>query len=133
MTRTPSLWESDRLSAADAAGEGVSRARGAPAKLPPQERAEEPPAQRPPRGPDHVEVAHAIFAYARRISYRRLHIGDIVIEAGRGWMGFVYSPNVTWEQRLQVYQIICPGHPGWRTVSGSHLCRRWCSQSDEKG
>jgi len=77
-----------------------------PAELAPQEIAEEPHAQRPPRGPDHIEVAHASFAYARRIGYPRLHIGDSVIEAGRGWMGFVYSPNVTWEQRLQVYQYV---------------------------
>ena len=56
--------------------------------------------------PDHVEVAHAIFAYARRIGYPRLQIGDIVIEADRGWTGFVYSPEVTWEQRLQVYQYV---------------------------
>lgn len=62
--------------------------------------------QRPQGGPDHVEVAHAIFAYARRIGYPRLQIGDIVIEAGRGWTGFVYSPKVTWEQRLQVYQYV---------------------------
>lgn len=51
-------------------------------------------------------MAHAIFEYARRIGYPRLQIGDIVIEAGRGWMSFVYSPNVSWEQRLQVYQYV---------------------------
>ncbi len=43
----------------------------------------------------------------------------------------VYSPNVTWEQRLQVYQhaLATP----MRTVSGSYLWRRWCRQSDAKG
>jgi hypothetical protein len=68
--------------------------------------------QRPPRGPDHIEVARAIFAYAKRIGHPRLQIGDIVIEAGRGWMGFVYSPKVTWEQRLQVYQYVLASPDG---------------------
>jgi len=85
----------------DAAGQEVAP----PAELAPREIPES-HEQRPPRGPDHVEVAHAIFEYARRIGYPRLQIGDIVIEAGRGWMGFVYSPKVTWEQRLQVYQYV---------------------------
>jgi hypothetical protein len=99
------LWESDRLTAAEAADEDdVTGQEVLLAKLPPQERAEGSPVQRPPRGPDRIEVAHAIFAYARRIGHRRLHFDDIVIEAGSGWMGFVYSPKVTWEQRLQVYQ-----------------------------
>lgn len=65
---------------------------------------ERPP--RSPRGPDHVEVAHTIFLYARRVGYPRLQLGDIVIEAGRGWSGFVYSPNVSWEQRLRVYEYV---------------------------
>ncbi len=92
--------------AAEAAGEDVAGQEVIPAELAPQEIAEEPHAQRPLRGPDHIEVARAIFAYARRIGYPRLQIGDSVIEAGRGWMGFVYSPKVTWEQRLQVYQYV---------------------------
>ncbi len=99
-----SIARAKQRPAAEAAGEDVAGQEVIPAELAPQERAEEPHAQRPPRGPDHIEVAHAIFAYARRIGYPRLHIGDSVIEAGRGWMGFVYSPKVTWEQRLQVYQ-----------------------------
>lgn len=92
----------------EAAGENDARQEETSAMLPvepaPQEMAAAP--RRSPQGPDHVEVAHTIFLYARRVGYPRLQIGDIVIEAGRGWSGFVYSPNVTWEQRLQVYEYV---------------------------
>jgi hypothetical protein len=108
--------------AAEVAGEDDGAGQeGLSAKLPPQERAKEFPAQRPSRDPDRIEVAHAIFAYARRTDHRRLHIGAIVIEAGNGWMDFVYSPKVTWEQRLRVYQYVLAtsdGEPSAAVASG---------------
>lgn len=90
----------------EAAGENAAGQEVIPTQPVPQEITEESHGQRPPRGPDHVEVASTIFAYARRIGYPRLQIGDIVIEAARGWTGFVYSPKVTWEQRMAVYNYI---------------------------
>lgn len=107
--RTKVKRAAKQRSAEESAGEDAARQEvipAPPAKLAPQGIAEEPQAQRPPRGLDHVEVAHTIFLYARRVGYPRLQIGDIVIEVGRGWSDFVYSPKITWEQRLQVYEYV---------------------------
>jgi len=60
----------------------------------------------PQHAPKYHEVWEVILGYGRRIGYPRLQVGDIVIEAGRGWAGFVYAPKVTREQRLQVYNYI---------------------------